>query len=31
LGGKLVQKAPNVYLIPREVAADGMGINGKAH
>jgi hypothetical protein len=31
LGGKCVQKAPNVYLITREVAADGVGINGKTH
>ncbi len=26
-----VQKTPNVYLIPREVAADGVSINGKTH
>jgi hypothetical protein len=31
LGGNCVQKAPNVYLIAREVAADGVGINGETH
>ena len=31
LGGKCVQKAPNVNLITREVAADGVSINGKTH
>ena len=31
LGGKCVQKTPNVYLITREVAADGVGINGETH
>jgi hypothetical protein len=28
---KRVQKTPNVHLIPREVAADGVSINGKTH
>ena len=31
LGGKCVQKTPNVYLVTREVAADGVSINGKTH
>jgi hypothetical protein len=31
LGGKCVQEAPNVYLITREVAADGVSINGETH
>jgi hypothetical protein len=30
-GGKCVQETPNVYLITREVAADGMSINGETH
>ena len=29
--GKCVQEASDVDLIAGEVAADGMGINGKAH
>src|ERR1035438_6093544 len=31
LGGKRVQETPNVDLITREVAADGMSINGETH
>ena len=31
LGGNCVQETPNVDLITREVAADGVSINGEAH
>ena len=31
LGRECVQKTANVNLIPGEVAADGVGINGEAH
>jgi hypothetical protein len=31
LGGKCVQETPNVDLITREVAADGVSINGETH
>ena len=31
LGGKRVQKTPNVYLVTREVTADGVSINGETH